>query len=348
MSKGKVIVSALMAGILLLLAGCGSAGASGAAGSAGGQKETDIVKLGYFPNITHAPALVGLEKGFFQTELGNGVKLDTKVFPNGSLFMDALSTGQIDIGYVGPEPVLSRYLQGGDVVVLSGVATGGNVLVARKDSGIESIKDLEGKTVATPARGCTHDISLRILMQAAGLKMQDQGGTVKQVTQTPADMLTLFQQKQLDAAVVSEPWASQMEALVGAKVIVDASQMPWQGNLPSTVLVSTKKFVQQNPEVVKKILQGNVDAINFIQENPAEAAALINQNLTQLTKKKLTPEVVQKSLARTHMTSDLDPQILADMEQKAQEFKLVQGNIDTKGLVDLTLLKQVLQLKESR
>lgn len=320
---------------LVFLAGCG------ATKSATINKEVTSVKLGYFPNITHASAMVGVEKGFFQAELGDKVKLETMQFPNGSLFMDALTTGQIDIGFVGPEPAINRYLQGGDVVVLSGAAIGGNVVVARSDSGINSISDLAGKTVATPARACTHDIGLRVLMQQQGLKMQDQGGTVKQVTQKPADMMTLLQQKQLDAVVVSEPWASQMEARLDAKVIVDAQQMPWQGKLPSTILVASKKFVQENPGIVKAILKGNVAAIDFIKANPLEAQGLTQKNLAQNAKQELPLEIIQKSFARTEITYNLDPQILAEMMQWTKELGLADGNTDTTGLVDLSLLNEV-------
>lgn len=335
--KIKRPLAVVLLSSLVFLAGCGSTPA------ASKSSELSSVKLGYFPNVTHASAMIGVEKGFFQKELGEKVKLETNQFPNGSLLMDALTTGQIDMGFVGPEPAITRYLQGGDVVVLSGAANGGNVVVAAKDSNINSIKDLDGKIVASPARACTHDISLRILMQQQGLKMQDQGGTVKGVTQKPADMLTLFQQKQLDAAVVSEPWASQMEAKVGVKVIVDAKEMPWEGKLPSTVLVASKKFVSEHPEIVKAILKGNVEAVNFVKASPAEAQVLTQKNLAQLAKQELSLDVIQKSFARTEITYELNPKILSEMEQWSKDLGLVQGKTDVTGLVDLTLLNEVLK-----
>src|SRR5690554_5085525 len=113
-NKIKKPLAFILASSLLLLAGCGSTGTSGEG------KELSKVRLGYFPNVTHASAMIGVENGYFQDELGENVSLDTTQFPNGSLLMDALVTGQIDIGYVGPEPAITRYLQGGDVVVLSG------------------------------------------------------------------------------------------------------------------------------------------------------------------------------------------------------------------------------------
>lgn len=335
--KFKRPLAVILASSLVFLAGCGTTQ------TATKTSELSSVKLGYFPNVTHASAMIGVEKGFFQKDLGEKVKLETKQFPNGSLLMDALTTGQIDIGYVGPEPAIARYLQGGDVVVLSGAANGGNVVVAAKDSNINSIKDLSGKIVASPSRACTHDISLRILMQQQGLKMQDQGGTVKEVTQKPADMMTLFQQKQLDAAVVSEPWASQMEAKVGAKVIVDAKDMPWEGKLPSTVLVASKKFVSENPEIVKAILKGNIDAVNFVKASPDEAIKLTQKNLAEQAKQELSLDILQKSFARTEITYEVSPQILNEMEQWSKDLGLVQGKTDVAGLVDLTLLNEVLK-----
>jgi NitT/TauT family transport system substrate-binding protein len=323
---------------LALLAGCGNPDTQ----SVSENTAATEVRLGYFPNITHASAMIGVEKGFFQKELGDQVQLETKLFPNGSLFMDALVTEQIDLGFVGPEPAINRYLQGGDVVVLSGAANGGNVVVARNGSEVNSISDLGGKTVATPARACTHDIALRILMQQQGLSMQDQGGTVKQVTQKPADILTLFQQNQLDAAVVSEPWASEMEAKVNAKVIVGAKQMPWEGKLPSTILVASKKFVQEHPDIVTAILKGNIDAVNFIKTNPAEAQELTQKNLAQNAKQELTQDIIEKSFARTEITYELNPEILVEMMQWSKELGLVPGNTEVTGLVDLSLLNKIL------
>lgn len=337
--KKVQLITLILISTLVFLAGCS------ATPTPAKKEEAKAVRLGYFLNITHASAMIGVEKGYFQQELGEQVKLETKLFPNGSLFMDALTTGQIDIGFVGPEPAINRYLQGGDVVVLSGAAIGGNVVVARSDSGVNTISGLAGKTVATPARACTHDIGLRILMQQEGLKMQDQGGTVKQVTQKPADMLTLFQQKQLDAAVVSEPWAAEMEAKLGAKVIVDAQEMPWEGKLPSAILVASKKFVQENPKLVKDILKGNVAAGNFIKANPGEAEELTQKNLAQAAKQELPLEIIQKSFTRTEITYELNPQILAEMMQWSKDLGLAQGNVDVAGLVDLSLLQEVLNKK---
>jgi len=327
----KSLLLTLLALSLLALAGCGQESSD----------NTDALRLGYFPNITHAAAIVGAEQGIFQEELST-TKLETQTFPNGSLLMDAILTDQVDIGYVGPEPVINRYLQGADVVVLAGAASGGNVIVASRDSEVQSIKDLANKVVATPALGCTHDIEMRVLMDRAGLAMENDGGNVSHLTQKPALMMNLLQRNELDAASVSEPWASQMEEKTGAKVIVEWDEMPWDGNLPSTLLVAKKQFVKEHPELVKKILKAHVESVNKINSNLDDAADTVQQHITELTKSELSTEVITNSFTRTNITYKVDPKILNELVEESSKLGFFEST-DVNGLVDKTLLNNVLE-----
>ena len=92
--------------LLLVLAGCGSQ-TSGSSSSGG----PVTVNLGYFPNLTHAVALVGVGRGTFQNALGPNVKLATKTFNAGPAEIEALFAGDIDIGYVGPSPAINGYVK---------------------------------------------------------------------------------------------------------------------------------------------------------------------------------------------------------------------------------------------
>ena len=150
--------------------------------------------------------------------------------------MDALSLGQIDLGYVDPGPAINRYLQGGNVIALAGVCQGESVLVVRKDIPYTDVRDLERKIVATPSTGCTHDLILRKLLQESDMVVVENGDKVKRIAQKPATMIGLFQQKQINAALILEPWASIMEAQGVVKTIVDANEVPWEGNLPPIIL----------------------------------------------------------------------------------------------------------------
>ncbi len=177
------------------------------------EDETEFTRnklvIGYFPNLTHAPAMIGLEQNFYE-EILEGIEVETQTFPDGSLFMDALTTGAVDIGFVGPGPALNRYVEGAKIVNIAGASNAGNVMVAAPGVDINSPEDLADKVVATPALGCTHDLQLRKLIDQTELTTTRRGGSIDHRTQAPANVAGLFRRGQMDAAIVSEPWASRI------------------------------------------------------------------------------------------------------------------------------------------
>lgn len=294
-------------------------------------EDTKVVKVGYFPNVSHVPAMVGINKNLFLREQKE-VKLESESFPNGSLFMDALTTGQIDIGYVGPGPAINRYLQGGDVVVLSGVSKGENVLVVRNDIEYNNLKDLEGKIVATPSTGCTHDLLLRKMLQEEGLAVEENGGKVKRIAQKPATMIGLFQQKQIDAAVVSEPWASIMEAQGVVKVVREVDQVPWNGNLPAAILVTTKEFINNNPKIVEDIINANSEAIDFINNKKEETADIIVKQIEEITNEKMDKDIILKSMGRITYSTELDQNTMQEFADLSKELGFVEEDSALEGM----------------
>src|SRR5918994_3797523 len=140
---------AALAAVSLGLTGCGGEEAQGSPTS---------LRLGYFPNITHAPALVGVEKGIFQQQLGAGIKLDTKTFNAGPAAIEALFSGAIDATYIGPNPAINAHAQSKGVAIriVAGGASGGVALVVKP--GINGPQDLKGKKIATPQLGNTQDV----------------------------------------------------------------------------------------------------------------------------------------------------------------------------------------------
>lgn len=295
-------------------------------------KENLSINIGYFPNLSHAPAMVGLEKNFFKEELEN-VEINTMTFPNGSLFMDALATDQIDIGYVGPGPVLNRFLQGDEVVVISNASKGENVLVVRTDVTFNDIKDLEGKIVATPSTGCTHDLILRKMLQEAGMAVEENGGTVKRIAQKPATMIGLFQQKQIDAALVSEPWASLMESKGVVKVVRDAKEVSWNGNLPATVLVVKKAFLESNPELVEQFLKANEASIEFINANKEETIEIVSKQIKEITNEEIEKPVLENSMKRVEFTTELDKTIMQEFANLSKELGFIEGDTNLSQLL---------------
>ncbi|WP_019008058.1 ABC transporter substrate-binding protein [Deinococcus aquatilis] len=268
------------------------------------------VRLGFFPNLTHAPALVGLERGTFQKAFG-AVKLDPKEFVSGTTLTEAFAAGQIDIAYVGPGPAINAAGRGMPIQFLSGASEAGAVLVARKDSPIKSYKDLSGKNVAVPSLGNTQDISLRHILNENALKSKTDGGTVLITPIAPADIAAAFAAKRVDATLVPEPWGAVLEAQ-GHRIIGNEKTVWRDGKYPTTIVIVNTKFAQANPQLVAAFLKAHTDAVAFLNKSPAAAQAAVNAQLLKLTGAKIDPRVMQRAFARTRFTTALDLEALKD------------------------------------
>lgn len=302
-------------------------------------KPADTVRFGYFPNVTHMVAIVGLEKGFYQEELGKNIKLQTQTFANGGLFMEAVSTGQIDFGYTGPGPAMNNYLKNPTHQILAGAVDGGAVLVVRADAGINSIKDLDGKRVAIPGIGNTQDLALRKALKDAGLGVKGSGGTVELIAQAPADMATLFLQKNVAAAAVPEPWGVNLEKKAGGKVLLNWDTFGWGKNTTNTVVLGTNAFTQTNPELTKKLLKAHVRAIRFIQEHPDETVKILAKHLKELTGKDLKEADIKVAVERSRATWEVKEEVLKEMAKISKEAGYTTKD-DVSGFINLTYLKE--------
>lgn len=302
-------------------------------GAAQAQKAT-TVRLGFFPNLTHAAALVGLEKGYFQKELGN-VKLTAKEFIAGTALNEAFAAGEIDIGYIGPGPAINGAVRGLPVQIIAGASNAGAVLVARKGSGIQSYKDLAGKKVAVPTLGNTQDISLRHILKEQGLT-----GKVTIQPLAPADVAAAFVSKQLDAALVPEPWGALLETRGG--VLIGNEKTVWRnGDYPTTLVIVNTKFAKENPELVKAFLKGHLKAVNFIQKNGPAAQTSISNKLLELTKEKVDPRVLQRALKRTEITVNYDLDALKEYADLNKEAGFIRTLPDWNTLINTSYLNEV-------
>lgn len=294
------------------------------------------LRLGLFPNVTHAAGLVGVQRGLFQKELG-ATKLTVKEFANGSQINEAFAAGAIDAAYVGPGPAMNAFMRGVPIQIYAGAANAGAVLVGRKDSGIRNVKGLAGKKVAVPTRGSTQDISLRHLLHENGLKASDEGGNVTIVPIDPANMPAAFASKQVDAALVQEPWGAIMEAQ-GAKLIVNEKGIWAGGNYTTTVLVVNTRFAQQNPGAVKALLRGHVASIKYIGKSNAAAQKAIAEQIYAFTGKRPNTAELFKALARTKVTSAINLKTLGEYAQLNKEAGFARAVPDLGKLVNLSVL----------
>jgi NitT/TauT family transport system substrate-binding protein len=297
------------------------------------------LRLGVFPNVTHAAGLVGIQRGLIQKELGS-TKLIVKDFANGSQVSEAFAAGAIDASYVGPGPAINAFLRGVPIQIYAGAANAGAVLVARNGSGVRNVKGLNGKKVAVPTRGSTQDISLRHLLHENGLKATDEGGTVTVIPIDPANMPVAFAANQVDAALVQEPWGAVMESQ-GAKLIANEKAIWNGGDYTTTVLVVSTEYARKNPEAVKALLRGHLSAINFIRSSNAGAQKAVSDEIYSITGKRPSVSDLFKGLSRTRITSDINLKTLAEYTQLNKEAGFAREVPDLNKLVDLSLVKSL-------
>ncbi len=315
------------------------------------QQKPTVLRVGYFPNITHAQALVGRANGQFEKSLGAGVQVEWKAFNAGPSAIEALFANAIDLTYVGPNPTVAGYFrsQGAAVRVIAGAASGGASLVVRRDAGIQTASDFHGKKVATPQLGNTQDVALRSWMRANGLKSREKGGDVQVIPISNPDQLTLFLKGQIDAAWAPEPWAARLVHEGGGRIFLDERDLWPDHQFVITNIIVSPKFLKEHPDVVKNFLRTHVELTEWINKNPAQAKQIMNQQLQKETGKALPAEVLDEAFSRMQVTYDpIHSSLLKSTQQAFDEGFLGRTQPDLSGLYDLKLLNEVLSEKKAR
>jgi len=341
---GMMMAAAIVASAAL--AGCAAQPAAGEAAPSATTEPAAELRLGYFANVTHAPALVGLEEGILEESLGD-TKLTTQVFNAGPAAIEALSAGAIDATYIGPNPSINTFIQSGgqSAHIVAGAATGGAALVVR--DGIDSAEDLEGTTLATPQLGNTQDVAARSWLADEGYVTDTTGGGDVHITPTEnAQTLTLFQQGALDGAWLPEPWVSRLIVDAGAHVLVDEADLWEDGAFPTTVLLVRAEFLDEHPETVEALLEGHLASVAWLDEHADEAPAVINAALEAETGKPLADEVITRSLEHVTFSADPHAETFETLVENGLEAGTQKdGSID--GLFDLRLLNGLLEADDA-
>jgi len=262
------------------------------------------LRIGHFPNITHVQALVANAlsrqgKGWFEQRLGPDVTIQWYSYNAGPSAIEGILAGTVDMTYVGPSPAINAYARSGgrEVRIISGAADGGSALVVQPDEPLKAPADFRGKKIATPQLGNTQDIACRAWLSAGGLTINQLGGEAQVLPTENPDQLALFKLKRIDAAWTVEPWVSRLEMEAGGKVLVQDKDSP------VTVLVTSVKFLANNKDLVTKFVAAGRELTQWIQQNPAEAQKLVQYELTQETKGKISPDLIAHAWDRIILTN---------------------------------------------
>jgi NitT/TauT family transport system substrate-binding protein len=349
MRNRRVPITLFLAAALLLGA-CGGDDDAPKADDAGGtdaaeapSTEPVTLRLGMFPNVTHAPGLVGVEKGIFEENLADNVTLEVAYFNAGPEAVEALFGDALDISYIGPNPAINAFAKsdGEAIRIIAGSTSGGASLVVKSD--ITSIKQLKGKKVASPQLGNTQDVALRSYLKEKGLSSDTSGGgDVSIVPQANADTLTAFKAGDIAGAWVPEPWATRLVQEGGGKVLVDEATLWPGGKFVTTHVIVRTAFLDEHPDVVKQFLEGHIAAVAFTNDSPAEAQKAVNAQIEKVTQKPLADAVIQAAWKNLEFTTDPISSSLAKSKSDAVSVGVLE-DVNLKGIYALDLLNALLK-----
>ena len=287
------------------------------------------LRVGHFPNVTHAQALVAANltrqgKGWFEQRLGDGVKVEWFVYNAGPSAMEAIAANSIDMTYVGPSPALNLYVKtkGEEVRVVAGSAEGGAALVVQSEDGVTKPEEFRDKAIATPQLGNTQDVACRAWLKSQGFAITQLGGDVKVLPTANPDQLALFAAKKLDGVWTVEPWVSRLELESKGKVFLE------QKDTITTVLASSTRLLKQNPALVKKFAAAHAELTDWINKNADEAKKLMNAELKAVTKHEMSAELIDKAWTRLHFTSEIQQAPIEQYVKDAQSVGFLKGDVD--------------------
>ena len=327
--------------LLIGLAGCGGGQSKPGPTAAG------VIRVGYFPNLTHAQALAGLARGEYANALGPSVKIETTVFNAGPSVIEAIFAKQIDLAYVGANPAINGYVQshGKALRIVAGAMSGGAALVVRADAGIATPEALDGKRIASPQLGNTQDVALRAFIAKHGLKPRENGGSVDIIPTPNAQIIDLIRNKQLDGAWVPEPWASRLVVDGGCQVLADERDLWPNGDFVTAQIIVSTDYLEAHRAIVRAWVDAHVAVTQWMLDNPAEAKQVVNAEVEKLSGKPLTPAVLDAAWARMRPTWDpIAPSLVASANAAhAAGFLREAPALD--GIYDLTALNDVLRAR---
>lgn len=317
--------------------------------------ETIVLRVGHFPNITHAQALVahGLSRqgrGWFEKRLGDGVKIEWFVYNAGPTAMEAIFANSLDFTYVGPSPTINAHIKarGNDIRIVAGACSGGAALVVQGDGRIKTDADFKGRRIATPQLGNTQDVAARAWLRSKGHRVTLTGGDVLVVPTSNPDQLALFQRALIDGVWTVEPWVSRLVLEANGKVYLDESSL-WggetNGDYATTHLVTGVRFMKQHPAWLKKWIAAHVELTQWIGENEEEAKALLNEELKAETTRALPRATLDLAWKRLKLTHDPVSRSLLKSAEDAHSVGLLRQKPDLSRIYDLGFLNEVLREK---
>ncbi len=352
-AKSKKLFSIFLAiAMIFVLAACGAKNENEAAGSgspaetasqspeaSGGEPQK--LRLGYLNVMDDAQTILAYHAGIYEK---HGLDVEMKMFSSGTDLIKAIVGGQLDGGVLGFTNALSWLDKGSDLKIVGGAQIGFHSLLVGADSGIDSVEQLKGKSVASQKQGSTADIVWNgVVLKGANLDKKDV--TMQYVS--PAVAIQSLAADKVDGAFVFEPYAAIAKLQYPVKEIYEIGQA-WP--FPCMVVITSGDILNSNRDAVNKMLDAQKEAIEMLQNEPEKAAEYITKEFIQEeTLKKLdgtevkSTEVIAAAIKSQTFNWALEEQDIARMQEVAKmmvEQGILESEPDVTKALDLTWQNQ--------
>ncbi|MFC2019566.1 ABC transporter substrate-binding protein [Chloroflexota bacterium] len=291
-------------------------------------------------NNHDACAYVAQAKGWFEEE-GLKVLPVFQIHESGAAVAAAMARGDIQIGYMGLTAAIMLHARGIPIKIVAGIHQGGYGLAVRP--GIKDVADLENKTIGCLREGTVTDLLLNLMIA----KYQLKDITVLRMS-PPEEVLNLITGR-LDGALIPEQHATTAQSQ-GFPLLI-TSQDLWP-DIPGDVLVVSTGLIEDNPELVRRLVKVTRKATAWINDHPDEAAEIMAVQLQAAGEKifptrqakntvdlRITPEIMSRSMARLKYTTAIDAGAVQDIIDRMVELGYVDEGTRATDILNLRYLE---------
>lgn len=315
----------------------GNANNAGGAANETAAQEPVKLRLGYLNVMDDAQTILAYKAGLYEK---HGLDVEMQVFASGTDLIKAIVGGQLDAGVLGFTNGLSWLDKGADLKIVGGAQMGFHGMLVGQDSGITTIEQLAGKSVASQTQGSTADIVLNgVVFKEAGLTREDL--TMQYVS--PAVAIQSLAAGQVDGAFVFEPYSSIAQLTMPIEQIYEIGD---QWAFPCMVVIASGEIVKNNRAAVDQMLDAQKEAIEMLESDPAKAATYITDEfiqedtLTTADGSTVTAEqVIEASIASQDFNWAITEQDIQRMDEIAQmmvDQGILENKIDVNTALDLS------------
>ncbi len=287
-----------------------------------------VIRLAYQPS--HAQPLVAQELGLFEKEFAaDGITVELAKFASGPPIIEAFAAGEVDFGLVGDQPAIQGKANNLPIKIIGtyGSTEKGNALIATKESGIISLKDIKGKKIGYTVGSVGHQLLLKFL-ESEGLTTED----AELYNLSPGDIYTSLESGSIDGAVTWEPYITNSVSAGVADIIQDGTGYKYNVN----VIIANESFLGQYPEVAARLLQVLNEAKEWSDANKEETLQILAETSG------LDASVFEASFEKFDRSLFLDQKKIESIIETAAYLKeqgTIRSEVDAEAIIDLSFLQ---------